>query len=112
MSPVYLPFTSLDVFYLTVWAIFFGLDFIATIPPTKLFCSNFFGSIDGLVAFAWIFSIDQIGAAIAAYGAGRARDIFLTYESVFLLAGVACFIATLLLLCFRLTPQSQLDFQR
>jgi predicted MFS family arabinose efflux permease len=111
LSLVYLPFSSLDVFYLTIWAIFFGLDFIATIPPTGRFCSKFFGSIDGPIAFAWIFSIHQIGAASAAYGAGRTRDIFLTYEPVFLLAGLACFIATLLLLGFRLTPQSQLDFQ-
>ena len=111
LSLVYLPFSSLDVFYLTLWAIFFGLDFIATIPPTGRFCSKFFGIIDGPVAFAWIFSIHQIGAASAAYGAGRARDIFLTYEPVFLLAGIACFIATLLLLGFRLTSQSQLDFQ-
>ena len=111
LSLVYLPFSSLDVFYLTLWAIFFGLDFIATIPPTGRFCSKFFGSIDGPIAFAWIFSIHQIGAASAAYGAGRVRDIFLTYEPVFLLAGIACFIATLLLLGFRLTSQSQLDFQ-
>ena len=111
LSLVYLPFSSLDVFYLTLWAIFFGLDFIATIPPTGRFCSKFFGSIDGPIAFAWIFSIHQIGAASAAYGAGRARDIFLTYEPVFLLAGIACFIAALLLLGFRLTSQSQLDFQ-
>ena len=111
LSLVYLPFSSLDVFYLTLWAIFFGLDFIATIPPTGRFCSKFFGSIDGPIAFAWIFSIHQIGAASAAYGAGRTRDISLTYEPVFLLAGLACFVATLLLLGFRLTPQSQLDFQ-
>ena len=111
LSLVYLPFSSLDVFYLTLWAIFFGLDFIATIPPTGRFCSKFFGIIDGPIAFAWIFSIHQIGAASAAYGAGRARDIFLTYEPVFLLAGIACFIATLLLLGSRLTSQSQLDFQ-
>ena len=110
LSLVYLPFSSLDIFYLTLWAIFFGLDFIATIPPTGRFCSKFFGSIDGPIAFAWIFSIHQIGAASAAYGAGRTRDIFLTYEPVFLVAGIACFIATVLLLGFRLTPQSQLTF--
>ena len=110
LSLVYLPFSSLDIFHLTLWAIFFGLDFIATIPPTGRFCSKFFGSIDGPIAFAWIFSIHQIGAASAAYGAGRTRDIFLTYEPVFLVAGIACFIATVLLLGFRLTPQSQLTF--
>ena len=110
LSLVYLPFSSLDIFYLTLWAIFFGLDFIATIPPTGRFCSKFFGNIDGPIAFAWIFSIHQIGAAGAAYGAGRTRDIFLTYEPVFLVAGIACFIATVLLLGFRLTPQSQLTF--
>ena len=110
LSLVYLPFSSLDIFYLTLWAIFFGLDFIATIPPTGRFCSKFFGNIDGPIAFAWIFSIHQIGAAGAAYGAGRTRDIFLTYEPVFLVAGIACFIATVLLLGSRLTPQSQLTF--
>ncbi len=70
-----------------------------------------FSSFDGPIAFAWIFSIHQIGPASAACGAGRTRDIFLTYEPVFVLAGIAYFIATLLLLGLRLTPQSQLDFQ-
>ena len=67
------------------------MDVIATIPPTERFCSKFFGSIDGLIAFAWIFSIHQNGAASAAYGAGRTRDIFLTYESVFLIGGGSMF---------------------
>ena len=50
-------------------------------------------------------------APLALLIARDGHETFLTHEPVFLLAGEACFIATLLLLGFRLTPQSQLDFQ-
>ncbi|MEC7806744.1 MAG: hypothetical protein VYD75_06490, partial [Pseudomonadota bacterium] len=61
-------------------------------------------------SYIFIFSNEYACYLDAAYGAGRTRDIFLTYEPVFLVAGIACFIATVLLLGFRLTPQSQLTF--
>ena len=62
LSLVYLPYSSLDAFSLTLWAVFFGFDFIATIPPTARLCAGFFGKIDGPIAFAWIFASTWCGS--------------------------------------------------
>ena len=101
LSLVYLPYSSLDAFSLTLWAIFFGFDFIATIPPTARLSASFFGKIDGPIAFAWIFASHQLGAAAAAYGAGEARDAILSYGPIFVTAGIACFVATGLSVVFK-----------
>ena len=101
ISLIYLPYSNLDFFALTLWAIFFGLDFIATVPPTVKLTGKFFGPVNGPVLFGWIFASHQFGAAFAAYVAGVARDNILSYNPVFISAGVACFIATILILGFR-----------
>ena len=104
LSLFYLPYSNFDVYSLTLWAIFFGLDFIATVPPTVKLSGQFFGTINGPIVFGWIFGAHQLGSAVAAYGSGLSRDILSTYVPAFLLAGLACFIATLLfayLLTFR-----------
>ena len=59
------------------------------------------GTIQGPVIFGWIFSAHQFGAAFAAYGAGLARDSLLTYLPVFIWAGIACFVATVLIFIFK-----------
>ena len=104
LSLFYLPYSNFDVYSLTLWAIFFGLDFIATVPPTVKLSGQFFGTINGPIVFGWIFGAHQLGSAVAAYGSGLSRDILSTYVPAFLLAGLACFIATMLfayLLTFR-----------
>ena len=101
ISLIYLPYSNLDFLSLTIWAIFFGLDFIATVPPTVKLASKYFGTIQGPVLFGWIFSAHQFGAAFAAYGAGVARDSLLTYLPVFIWAGFASFMATILILIFK-----------
>ena len=101
ISLIYLPYSNLDFLSLTIWAIFFGLDFIATVPPTVKLASKYFGTIQGPVLFGWIFSAHQFGAAFAAYGAGVARDSLLTYLPVFVWAGFASFMATILILIFK-----------
>ena len=101
LSLIYLPFSNLDFYSLTIWAVFFGLDFIATVPPTVKLASKYFGTIQGPVIFGWIFSAHQFGAAFAAYGAGLARDSLLTYLPVFIWAGIACFVATVLIFIFK-----------
>ena len=63
--------------------------------------SKYFGTIQGPVLFSWIFSAHQFGAAFSAYDAGLARDSLLTYLPVFVWAGVASFIATILILIFK-----------
>ena len=96
LSLFYLPYSNFDVYSLTLWAIFFGLDFIATVPPTVKLSGQFFGTINGPIVFGWIFGAHQLGSAVAAYGSGLSRDILSTYVPAFLLAGLACFIATML----------------
>ncbi|PPR78400.1 MAG: hypothetical protein CFH01_01006 [Alphaproteobacteria bacterium MarineAlpha2_Bin1] len=101
LSLIYLPYSNFDFYALSLWAIFFGLDFIATVPPTVRLTSKFFGTVSGPVIFGWIFAAHQYGAAFAAYSAGISRDIILSYNPIFIAAGLACFIAMLLILYFK-----------
>jgi sugar phosphate permease len=90
---IWLPFSDLSVVALTVWAIFFGLDYVATVPPTVRLAAQHFGSAKGPILFGWIFAAHQLGSAVAAYGSGVTRDSVLTYLPAFLAAGLACLIA-------------------
>jgi predicted MFS family arabinose efflux permease len=56
-----------------VFIIFYGLDWVATVPPTVALCREYFGA-NGAVVFGWVFASHQVGAAIAATGAGLVRD--------------------------------------
>jgi MFS family permease len=80
-----------------VFVIFYGLDWVATVPPTIVLCRNYFGTRSPVV-FGWVFASHQLGAAIAAAGAGRLRDLQGTYDMAFYLAAGLCFVAALL--CF------------
>jgi predicted MFS family arabinose efflux permease len=104
-SLIYLPFSDFGVFALTLWAVFFGLDFIATVPPTVRLISKQFGIFKGPVIFGWVFAAHQSGSAAATYGAGLTRDVLQTYAPAFLFAGAACFLATALIILYqRFTP--------
>src|SRR6201991_2816878 len=78
-----------------VFVIFYGLDWVATVPPTIVLCRNYFGSRSPVV-FGWVFASHQLGAAIAAAGAGLLRDLQGNYNMAFYLAAGLCFIASLL----------------
>ena len=75
LSLVYLPYSSLDAFSLTLWACFSEFDFIATIPPTARLCAGFFGKIDGPIAFLGSLHPHQLGAAAAAGAEKRECNI-------------------------------------
>lgn len=100
LSLFYLPYSSFDVYSLTLWAIFFGLDYIATVPPTVKLSGSFFGTTNGPLVFGWIFAAHQLGSAVAAYGGGLTRDFFISYSPAFFTAGIACFVATSIILNF------------
>ena len=102
ISLIYLPYSNLDVTALTLWAVFFGLDYIATVPPTVRLTSKFFGTVNGPIIFGWIFAFHQFGASFAAFSAGVGRDTLLTYGPVFFISGITCFIATILILLFKI----------
>ena len=100
ISLFYLPYSGFDIYSLTLWAIFFGLDYIATVPPTVRLAGNYFGTVNGPIVFGWIFAAHQFGSAVAAYGGGLSRDIFISYIPAFITAGIACFVATGLIIYF------------
>src|ERR1700754_2909571 len=78
-----------------VFVIFYGLDWVATVPPTIVLCRNYFGARTPVV-FGWVFAAHQFGAAIAAAGAGRLRDLQGNYDTAFYLAAGLCFVAVML----------------
>lgn len=75
-----------------VFVVFYGLDWVATVPPTVALCRQYFGDA-GPVVFGWVFAAHQVGAAVAATAAGMTRDHLGTYGPVWYLAGGICLVA-------------------
>ncbi len=101
ISLVYLPFSDLTVVGLTFFAILYGLDWIATVPPTVKLCGSIFGREKAPIVYGWLFAAHQLGAAVAAFGAGSSRATLLTYMPAFIFAGIACIVAAVLVLGVR-----------
>jgi MFS family permease len=80
---------------LLVFIVFYGLDWVATVPPTIALCRKYFGA-DGSVVFGWVFAAHQFGAATAATGAGLVHDVTGQYLLAFATAGVLCFFAAVM----------------
>ena len=74
--------------------VFYGLDWVATVPPTVAICVERFGVQRGPLVYGWVFAGHQTGAAVAAWGAGALRDATGSYRSSFIIAGVCCGLAT------------------
>jgi MFS family permease len=98
VSLLFLPYSDFSFLHLTVFAAFYGLDWIATGPPTMRLITDSFGKQDAPILFGWIFVTHQIGAAFAASGAGWLRTSLDRYLEAFVIAGIACFVAALLVL--------------
>jgi MFS family permease len=98
LSLLYLPFTSFTFYGLSLFAMFYGLDWIATVPPTVKLTADRFGRERAPIVFGWIFAGHQIGAATAALGAGLSRTEFATYLPAFFVAGALCLLAAALAL--------------
>nr|WP_307849684.1 MFS transporter [Qaidamihabitans albus] len=86
-----------------MWAfiVFYGLDWVATVPPTVALCRDRFG-LSGPIVFGWVFASHQVGAAVAAFGAGFTRDQLGTYDLAWYAAGGLCAVAAVLSL--RISP--------
>jgi sugar phosphate permease len=98
LSLLYLPFTDFSFYGLSLFAVFYGLDWIATVPPTVKLTADRFGRERAGIFFAWIFAGHQFGAASAAFGAGFSRTEFASYLPAFFVAGVLCLLAAVLVL--------------
>ncbi|SDM28992.1 MFS transporter [Nonomuraea jiangxiensis] len=75
-----------------IFIVFYGLDWVATVPPTVALCRRIYGA-DGAVVFGWVFGSHQVGAAIAAVGAGLTRDHLGAYDLAWYAAGALCLLA-------------------
>jgi len=97
LSLVFLPFTNFTFFGLSIFAVFYGLNWIATVPPTVRLTAQKFGAERANVVFGWIFAGHQIGAAMAAFAAGFSRTMLATYLPAFF-AGALCIVAAIVVL--------------
>jgi sugar phosphate permease len=96
LSLVFLPFSDFTFYGLSLFAMFYGLDWIATVPPTVRLTAQRFGAERANLVFGWIFAGHQLGAGTAAFGAGLSRTVLDTYLPAFFIAGALCVIAALL----------------
>jgi sugar phosphate permease len=109
LSLFWLPFSTFTLYGLAVFAMFYGLDWIATVPPTVKLAAQAFGKERAGMVFGWVFAAHQLGAATAAYGAGLTRTLLLTYNPALFTAGAACLVASLMVLAIArpVTPPVQ-----
>ncbi|WP_341992881.1 MFS transporter [Azorhizobium sp. AG788] len=96
LSLLYLPFSDFTFYGLSIFAVFYGLDWIATVPPTVRMTAERFGREKANLVFGWVFAGHQMGAATAAFGAGMTRSLLQSYLPAFFFAGVLCIIAAVL----------------
>jgi sugar phosphate permease len=101
LSLFVLPYSSFSLYGLSVFAMFYGLDWIATVPPTAKLVAQRFGKERAGLVFGWVFAAHQLGAAVAAYGAGLTRTLLLTYTPALLAAGAACLLAAVAAMLIR-----------
>jgi len=95
LSLIFLPFTNFDMLGLSLFAVFYGLDWVATVPPTVRLTAQKFGPERANLVFGWIFAGHQIGSAFAAFAAGLSRTFLATYLPAFFVAGAMCLIASI-----------------
>jgi predicted MFS family arabinose efflux permease len=92
VSLLFLPVVH-DTLSIAAFAVLFGLDYIATVPPTVALVADRFGSRNVGIVYGWVFAAHMIGAAIAAWVAGVVRESVGDYAAAFVAAGWIAIIA-------------------
>ena len=99
LALIFLPFAfGYQYFGLPLFGLFYGLDWIATVPPTVRLTTDVFGSRDAPVVFGWVVAGHQLGAAFAALGAGMLRSTLGTYTVATMISGGLCVVGAMLVL--------------
>jgi sugar phosphate permease len=102
LSLLFLPFAfGFDFYGLPIFAVFYGLDWIATVPPTVRLTTDIFGRERGPIVFGWIVACHQIGAAFATLVAGMMRASLGNYQLATLCSGALCILGAVLVLRIR-----------
>ncbi|MGR4926144.1 MFS transporter [Bradyrhizobium sp. CAR08] len=105
LSLIFLPFSDFSFYGLSIFAMFYGLDWIATVPPTVRLTAQKFGPERANLVFGWIFAGHQLGAGTAAFGAGLSRTVYQSYLPAFFIAGALCVFASLIVLTLSRQPK-------
>ncbi|MEM5330221.1 MFS transporter [Paraburkholderia sp. JHI2823] len=107
LSLIYLPHAfGIDFFGLPIFAVFYGLDWIATVPPTVRLATDVYGKERAPIVFGWVVAGHQLGAAFAAFGAGLLRSSLGTYTVASMISGGLCIVASFLVLRINRGPQT------
>jgi predicted MFS family arabinose efflux permease len=101
LSLLLLPYSDFSFYGLSIFAVFYGLDWIATVPPTVKLAGQAFGRERAPLVFGWIFAAHQLGAATAAYAAGVSHDALASYLPAFAAAGITCLAAAIAAITLR-----------
>ncbi|TDF92597.1 MFS transporter [Paenibacillus piri] len=97
LSLLFLPFAlEATPMMLIIFSVFYGLDWIATVPPTVKLAAQQFGKEKSGMIFGWVVVAHQAGASTAAYGAGVLRETLGSYTVPFIAAGFVCLFAALM----------------
>jgi MFS family permease len=98
LSLLYLPYSGFSLYGLSIFAVFYGLDWIATVPPTVRLTTDLFGKTDAPIIFGWLLAGHQLGAGVTAFEAGALRSLLGDYYLPVLISGALCIIAAFLVL--------------
>ena len=98
LSLLFLSVSGFGFAALGVFAVFYGMDWVATVPPTVKLAADRFGREKANLVFGWVFCGHQLGAATAAFGAGMIRTDMLTYMPALQIAGLMCLVAALVVM--------------
>lgn len=103
VSLLLLPFALLEgsTTLLIVFSIFYGLDWIATVPPTIGISRQIFGESKSGIVYGWIFAAHQAGGALAAFGGGMIYKVLSSYTWAFIIAGSFCLLASMFVLIIK-----------
>src|SRR5438132_1618207 len=99
LSLLFLPYAFGTAYFgLILFIVFYGLDWVATVPPTVQLARKLFGQQNFTIVYGWIFAAHQLGAASIAFAAGAVRTFFGDYQLAFMSSGLLCLIAAGLVL--------------
>ncbi|MBU6508349.1 MAG: MFS transporter, partial [Alphaproteobacteria bacterium] len=106
LSLLYLPFSGFNAVTLSIFAMFYGLDWLATVPPTVRLANDAFGKQMAPVIFGWVFVGHQLGAASIALIAGAMRATLGSYGPPVTISGVLCLAAAIAVLWIGRRPRA------
>ena len=99
LALIFLPYAfGLTYFGLPLFALFYGLDWVATVPPTVRLTNDVFGKQDAPIVFGWVVAGHQLGAATAALAGGMIRNSLGSYTVATMMSGGLCLIAAITVL--------------